>query len=225
LSTTLRSPPRCCRYTAAEFADRTYTNALIIVKNGRIVTELYRNQTTDMSHFISFSMAKSITSLLIGIAVADGSIHSIDDMITAYVPELKNSAYDGVSIRQALDMRSGADYQEVYVSGHPDLLATAFVESLVENRAYFADFARTLTRAYPPGAAISATLRSRPVCSDGCSSGRRSRASLASQPNGCGSLRAWNRTASGLLMVQAAKVANSTAVASMRSRATMPGSV
>jgi CubicO group peptidase (beta-lactamase class C family) len=138
-------------HAAAEFPDRTFTNALIIIKNGKIVTEIYRNQTTDASHFISFSMAKSITSLLIGIAVADGSIHSIDDPITSYVPELRNSAYDGVSIRQALDMRSGADYHEVYVSDRPDLLATAFETALIENRAYFADFARTLTRAYPPG--------------------------------------------------------------------------
>jgi CubicO group peptidase (beta-lactamase class C family) len=136
---------------AVDFADRTYTNALIILKHGQIVAEIYRNQTTAESHFISFSMAKSITSMLIGIAVADGTIHSIDDPVTNYIPELKNSAYDGVTIRQALNMSSGADYHEVYASDHPDLLATAFEEAFVENRAYFADFARTMTRAYPPG--------------------------------------------------------------------------
>jgi CubicO group peptidase (beta-lactamase class C family) len=138
-------------HTAIDILGRTYTNALIIVKHGRIVSETYRNQTSDASHFISFSMAKSITSILIGIALAEGDIHSLDDMITVYVPELKNSAYDGVTIRQALDMRSGADYHEIYVSDHPNLLATAFEESMVENRAHFADFARTMQRAYPPG--------------------------------------------------------------------------
>jgi CubicO group peptidase (beta-lactamase class C family) len=138
-------------HSATDVLERTYTNALIIVKHGRIVSETYRNQTSDSSHFISFSMAKSITSMLIGIALADGEIHSLDDMITVYVPELKNSAYDGVTIRQALNMRSGADYHEVYVSSHPNLLATAFEESMVENRAHFADFARTMQRAYPPG--------------------------------------------------------------------------
>jgi CubicO group peptidase (beta-lactamase class C family) len=136
---------------AVDFPDRTYTNALIIIKSGKIVVEMYRNQTGDTTHFISFSMAKSITSMLLGLALADGAIHSVDDLITAYIPELKNSAYDGVSIRQALDMRSGADYREVYASDHPDLLATAFEDAFVENRAYFADFARTLTRAHPPG--------------------------------------------------------------------------
>jgi hypothetical protein len=48
-------------------------------------------------------------------------------------------------------MRSGADYHEIYISNHPNLLATAFEESMVENRAHFADFARTMVRAYPPG--------------------------------------------------------------------------
>ena len=138
-------------HSATDVLDRTYTNALIVIKHGKIVSETYRNQTSDTSHFISFSMAKSITSMLIGIALADGQIHSVDDLITLYVPELRNSAYDGVTIRQALDMRSGADYHEVYVSDHPNLLATAFEESFVENRAHFADFARTMTRAYPPG--------------------------------------------------------------------------
>ena len=136
---------------ASEIFDRTYTNALVIVKHGRIVFETYRNLTDAQSHFISFSMAKSITSILVGLALADGSIRSLDEPITAYVPELSHSAYDGVTIQQALDMRSGANYLEVYVADQPNLLATAFEESFVERRTHFADYARVMTRAYPPG--------------------------------------------------------------------------
>ena len=88
---------------------------------------------------------------LIGLAVADGHIHSIDDEITRYVPELKDSAYDGVTIRQALQMRSGANYDEQYVVSHPDLLSAAFEESMVENRMPFVGFTRAMTRRYPPG--------------------------------------------------------------------------
>ena len=138
-------------HPAADIIDRTYTNALIILKHGKIVTEIYRNQTDAASHFISFSMAKSITSILIGLALADGRIHSLDDQITQYVPELKDSAYDGVTIRQALNMRSGANYLEQYVVGHPDLLSAAFEESFVENRMPFVSFTRAMTRAFPPG--------------------------------------------------------------------------
>ena len=138
-------------HAAADALDRTYTNALIIIKHGKIVTEIYRNETNETTHFISFSMAKSITSILIGLAVADGHIHSIDDEITRYVPELKDSAYDGVTIHQALQMRSGANYDEQYVLSHPDLLSAAFEESLVENRMPFVGFTRAMTRRYPPG--------------------------------------------------------------------------
>jgi CubicO group peptidase (beta-lactamase class C family) len=138
-------------HPAADILDRTFTNALIIIKHGKIVSEIYRNETDASTHFISFSMAKSITSILIGLAVADGHIHSIDDQITRYVPELKDSAYDGVTIRQALQMRSGANYEEQYVVSHPDLLSAAFEESFVENRMSFVGFTRAMTRRYPPG--------------------------------------------------------------------------
>jgi CubicO group peptidase (beta-lactamase class C family) len=138
-------------YAALDVLDRTFANALIIIKRGAIVYETYRNQTDASTHFISFSMAKSITSMLIGMALADGNIRSLDDQITQYVPELKESAYDGVTIRQAMDMRSGADYTEQYVTDHPDILAAAFENSMVENRMRFVSITRAMTRAYPPG--------------------------------------------------------------------------
>lgn len=94
---------------ADQIFDRIFTNALMIVKDGSIVYENYRNFTNAQSHFLSMSMAKSITSILIGIAIDHGAIHSLDDQITQYVPELKGSAYDGVTIRDAIDMKSGVD--------------------------------------------------------------------------------------------------------------------
>lgn len=138
-------------HPAEDVLERTFTNALILIKHGRIVTEIYRNRTDAATHFISFSMAKSITSTLIGIAIAEKKIHSVDDPITRYVPELVASAYEGVTIRQALEMKSGANYEERYDFDHPGLAAAAFEESLVSNRVRFASFARVLTRAYAPG--------------------------------------------------------------------------
>jgi len=143
------------RHAAEDVLDRTYTNALVIVKHGRIVYESYRNLSDERTHFISFSMAKSITSALIGIALHEGLIHSLDDPITKYVPELKNSAYDGVTLQQALDMSSGADYHEVYVQDHPDLLQAAYEESFVEQHTRFVDYARVMQRAYAPGTHFS----------------------------------------------------------------------
>lgn len=138
-------------HTAEDGLERTYTNALLIIKHGTIVTEIYRNRTNASTHFISFSMAKSITSILIGDAIADHYIHSIDDRITRYIPELKGTGYDGVTIREALRMRSGVDYDERYDFTHPSLAAAMFEDSLVESKIRFATFARIVGRAYPPG--------------------------------------------------------------------------
>lgn len=131
--------------------ERTFTNALVIVKHGRIVAEVYRNGTDENTHFMSFSMAKSITATLIGLAIADGHIHSVDDLITQYVPDLKGTAYEGVTLKQALMMRSGADFDERYDFDRPGLASAAFEEALVENKYRFASFAKVLTRAHAPG--------------------------------------------------------------------------
>jgi hypothetical protein len=92
-------------YTPAQFLERTYTNALLVMKHGRIVAEIYRNNTGPATRFMAFSMTKSITSLLIGRALEEKRIQSLDDPITRYLPELKSGGYDGVTIRQILQRR------------------------------------------------------------------------------------------------------------------------
>ena len=140
------------RYTPAQFMDRTFTNAFLVIRDGRIVYEQYRNNSNDRTRFVSFSMAKSITSILIGIAVDRGFIRSIDQQVTDYAPELKGTGYDGASIRDLLQMRSGVDYEERYDFGaHPSLAAQVFEKTLVENVRRFADFARDTKRKYKPG--------------------------------------------------------------------------
>ncbi len=148
------------KLTYDQFAERSFTNALLVIHDGRIVFENYRNRSDAATHFISFSMAKSITSMLIGIAVDKGLIKSIDDPVTAYVPELKGGGYDGVSLRHILQMRSGTDYEERYDFGaHPSLAALNHEEAIVENKRRFADSATTIGRAVPPGSRFNyATL-------------------------------------------------------------------
>ncbi|PVX31560.1 6-aminohexanoate hydrolase [Sphingomonas pokkalii] len=138
-------------YRADEFLERTYTNALLVMKNGKIVSEIYRNNSDENSRFIAWSMTKSITSLLVGCALADGKIKSIEDPITAYLPELKGGGYDGVTIRQILEMRSGVDYEERYDFAHPGVAAYNHINALVKNVVRFADVARTIKRAHAPG--------------------------------------------------------------------------
>jgi CubicO group peptidase (beta-lactamase class C family) len=139
------------RYTAQQFLERTYTNALLVMKDGRIVSEIYRNATDERSHFIGWSMTKSVTSLLIGCALAQGRIDSLDTPISRYLPELKGGGYEGVSIRQVMQMRSGVDYEERYDFDHPGRAASNHIAALVKNTARFADVARTLPRIHEPG--------------------------------------------------------------------------
>ena len=138
-------------YTAQQFLERTYTNALLVMKNGRVVSENYRNATTERSHFMGWSMTKSVTSVLIGCALADGRIDSLDTPISRYLPELKGGGYESVSIRQVMQMRSGVDYEERYDFDHPGRAASNHIAALVRNTARFADVARTLPRIHEPG--------------------------------------------------------------------------
>ena len=136
---------------AEQFLERTYTNALLVMKDGRIVSEIYRNNSNERSRFIGWSMTKSVTSVLIGCALAEGRIDSLDTPIAHYLPELKGGGYDGVSIRQVMQMRSGVDYEERYDFENPGTAASNHIAALVRNTARFADVARTIKRIHPPG--------------------------------------------------------------------------
>jgi CubicO group peptidase (beta-lactamase class C family) len=136
---------------AEEFLERTYTNALLVVRDGRILVERYRNGSDERSRFIGWSMTKSITSVLIGCALAEGRIESLDKPISDYLPELKGSGYEGVSIRHVMQMRSGVDYEERYDFANPGRAASNHINSLVRNTTRFVDAARTLPRIHPPG--------------------------------------------------------------------------
>ena len=138
-------------YTPEEFLERSYTNALLVMKDGRIVSEIYRNNSNERTRFMGWSMTKSVTSTLVGALLADKLIASLDDPITRYLPELRGGGYDGTTIRQILQMRSGVDYEERYDFAHPGVAATNHINALVKNVARFADVARTIKRAHPPG--------------------------------------------------------------------------
>jgi CubicO group peptidase (beta-lactamase class C family) len=136
---------------AEHFLERTYTNALLVMKDGRVVSEIYRNNTDERTRFIGWSMTKSITSVLIGCALAERRIDSLDAPITRYLPELASGGYDGASIRDVMEMRSGVDYEERYDFENPGVAASNHIAALVRNTTRFADAARTLPRLSPPG--------------------------------------------------------------------------
>ncbi len=101
-------------YTLAEYLERQRATGVLVLKNGEIVAEHYRYGRKDDARFISFSMAKSVTSLLVGQAHARGLIASLDDPAEKYVKALAGSPYGATTVRQLLRMSSGLTFTERY---------------------------------------------------------------------------------------------------------------
>ena len=87
---------------------------LLVLSHGRVVLERYGPELKPNDRWASFSIAKSITSTLVGAAIQDGYIKTVDDAVTTYLPGLVGSAYDGVTIRNLLTMTSGVHWNEDY---------------------------------------------------------------------------------------------------------------
>ena len=133
--------------TLAEFIELSNTSALLVIKNGEVVHESYRHGDSATSLHASFSVAKSFTSALLGIALGEGLIDSLDDPIRKYLPELTSDSFDGVSIKHVLQMSSGVEFSEVYTDPESDInRMTREVPPLT----YLA-FINSLDRAHPPG--------------------------------------------------------------------------
>lgn len=95
--------------------------SLIVMKGGEIVFEDYYLGTTEHDTRISWSLAKSFMSSLLGVMLEEGAIGSIDDPVTQYVPELTGTAYDGATIRNVLQMTSAVIFDEDYLDQRSDI--------------------------------------------------------------------------------------------------------
>lgn len=123
---------------------------LMVVQNGRVRIERYALGFGPRDRWTSFSVAKSFTSTLVGAAIRDGHIKSIDDPVTRYIPALAGSAYDGVSIRQLLTMTSGVRWNEDYADPASDV-ARMYAGPRQPGVPLIVSYMRTLPRAAPPG--------------------------------------------------------------------------
>jgi CubicO group peptidase (beta-lactamase class C family) len=95
--------------------------AVVVLQDGRLRLERYGLGFDASGRWTSFSVAKSMTSVLVGAALRDGHIRSMDDKVSAYLPHMKGSAYDEVSIRQLLTMTSGVRWNEDYGDPNSDV--------------------------------------------------------------------------------------------------------
>ena len=100
--------------TLDDYLARNPATGLLIARGDTILIERYQYGRNDRHRFTSWSMAKTVTSMLVGIAIAEGHIRSVDDPAAAYVPALRGTEYGRTSLRHLLQMSSGVRFVEQY---------------------------------------------------------------------------------------------------------------
>ena len=126
------------------FLDSSFTDAFLVLKEGVIVTEEYRNNMQDSTLHLLNSVSKSFVGMLAGIAVEDGLLDT-DKYVCAYLPELADTAFRETTVQHALDMTAAVAYSEDYdkttddfwheaavVGWRPDLRTDTSPRSLIE---------------------------------------------------------------------------------------------
>jgi CubicO group peptidase (beta-lactamase class C family) len=127
-----------------------HTAGLVILQDGKIRFERYGEDFDADGRWTSFSVAKSFTSTLVGAAIQDGFIDSLEDKVSRYIPDLRGSAYDDVTIRQLLTMSSGVKWDEDYEN--PDADVAKFNKATPDDGMdATVSYMRKLPRAHPPG--------------------------------------------------------------------------
>ncbi|HEY8616558.1 serine hydrolase [Phenylobacterium sp.] len=137
-------------FTVDDYMKAYNVSGVLVLKDGKILLERYGMGRKPQDRWTSFSVAKSVTSTLVGAAIQDGKIKGLNDVVTNYIPELKGSAYEGVTVRQLLMMSSGVKWNEDYADPNSDVAraGTAIQEPGVNP---IVSYMRRLPRANAPG--------------------------------------------------------------------------
>jgi len=137
-----------------DYLARNRTTGLLILKGDTILVERYQYDRTPAHRMASFSMAKTVVAMLVGIALADGTIRSLDDPAQKYVTELAGTPYGETPIRHLLTMSSGVRFSETY-SGVDDMSTLARLSMADESAGGAATVMPFRTRERPPGRKFS----------------------------------------------------------------------
>jgi CubicO group peptidase (beta-lactamase class C family) len=124
---------------------------VLVMQDGRIRLERYTSPHSRETRWNSFSVAKSMTSTLVGVAMKDGHIRSLDEKVTRYIKGLRGSAYDDVTVRQLLTMTSGVGWNEDYADMNSDV-ARMYAQPPDPGFDMTVSYVRKLPREAPPGA-------------------------------------------------------------------------
>ena len=156
-STLDRGPELECRYRAqgrelslSDFMERNHTAGLLVIDQGRIVCERYGLGLAEHDRWSTMSTVKSMTAMLVGVALREGAISSLEDPIAAYLPVLSGSAYERVTVRHLLTMSTGTRWTEAYDDKDSDV--NRYSKSLADRvPGGIVKLMRELPAVHPPG--------------------------------------------------------------------------
>ena len=107
--------------TPLEFLKKTNTSGFLVIHEGKVIFDYFSNNFNAETHHISWSMSKTLVAALVGIAVHEGQISSVEDPVEQYAPILAQSPYKGVTIKNVLQMSSGVRFDEDYQRFNSDI--------------------------------------------------------------------------------------------------------
>jgi CubicO group peptidase (beta-lactamase class C family) len=138
------------KYDLYDYLSLNRVTGLLILKNGKISLEHYELGNTESTRWYAASLTKSVVSTLVGAALKDGYIKSLDDPVTKYLPQLAGSSYDGVTVRNLIQMASGVKWDDSFTNPASD--RSRMVDAQLAGKpGSILEIMRTLPRAGPPG--------------------------------------------------------------------------
>ena len=137
-------------YHLSDYLQRQSVTGLLVLKNGQVVYEFYGSGNTRSTLWTSRSVAKSVVSILTGMALKEGLIHSLSDPITSYLPELRGTRWEGVTLKELLQHTSGVAWNENYADPNSDFSALTQCEAGASPYPCVMRLVRSVTR--QPGA-------------------------------------------------------------------------
>jgi CubicO group peptidase (beta-lactamase class C family) len=134
----------------ASYMGQHHLAGVMVLQHGRVRLERYGLGFGPQQRWESFSVAKSVTSTLLGIALLRGEIHSLHDTLGTYIPELRDSAYADVTVQQLLTMTSGVRWNEDYADPKSDV-AQMYLGACMDGQAHVLSYLRKQPRQWPAG--------------------------------------------------------------------------
>jgi len=138
-------------YTLQDYLKRENVTGMLVLKNGKIAYKYLGEGNTDHTLWTSRSVGKSVVSTLVGIAIKEGKIKSLNDLITDYEPDLKGTAWEGVTLRQLIQHTSGVAWNEDYTNPESDFAHLTQCEAQPGTYDCVRKIITGLKRAHPAG--------------------------------------------------------------------------